>query len=189
MKYSKPFAFILLALLPLVSACGGARYAGVAQSGWDGDTIVVHLQPASGSELKPGKVEVECLTCNYVEPPLQLVVNADGTTKIFYPEAHTRISLGMHLHANGFDSALLVKQRPPKEAEQFFHLSRPLTGRLITSQLAMLYSDGSMNEAKASANKGEELNIYIEQGDFYVVHHPLYSIPLYILKTNAVRLY
>ena len=179
----------LFLLLPFVASCGGMRYVGVEQTGWNGDTIEVRLKPDPNMAAKASTIDVECLTCNYVEPPLEVRVGANTTAEIYYPEAIKRVSIGIHLSAKGVDTTLLIKQRTPKDAEAYFHLTKPLIGRIMASQLAMLYTDADMTDAPYHIERSDELNIYGEAGEFYVVQMPAVKEPLFVLKASAIRLY
>ena len=45
------------------------------------------------------------------------------------------------------------------------------------------------NESIDTGLPGDELNIFGESGMFYLVHHPLFSKPHYLLKSNAIRIH
>ncbi|HZK75930.1 MAG TPA: hypothetical protein VFD13_03395 [Candidatus Kapabacteria bacterium] len=158
---------------------------------WVGDSISVRVyrtsEPSANASLP--KIMAECQSCNLSLSPEQLQFNSEGMARIYFPEAHQLISARLELKGDGIDTTFIQSQRPPEEAMRYFHLSLPLVGRVLVSQLAPLYLDSTQDSVVTSADLGDELNIFGERSAFYLVHHPNFRAPLYLLKSNAVRLY
>ena len=158
---------------------------------WVGDSISVRVfrtaEPSANTSLP--KITAECLSCNLAHPPEQLAFNSEDQAIIYFPEARQLISARMELKGSGIDTTFIQFQRPPAEAQAYFHLSRPLMGRVLVNQLAPLYLDTTQDSVVTFASKADELNIYGERSAFYLVHHPNFRKPLYLLKSNAIRLY
>ena len=157
---------------------------------WVGDSISVRVYRTSSPSEHPSlpKIEAECRSCNLSQPPVVLAFNGAGVASIYFPEARSLASVRIHLHGSGIDTTFIQKQRPPEEAIAYYHLSQPLIGRVFVEQLAELYRDTTQDSVLATAEVGDELNIFGEHSAFYIVHHPNFSQPLYLLKADAVRL-
>lgn len=132
---------------------------------------------------------VNCASCNLVNPPERAVFDESGLGRVFIPEAGELISARLHVTGSGIDTTFIQTQRPPLEAMHHFALRDALVGRVLVDQLALLYRDTTQDSVVASAQTGDELNIYSERSAFFVVHHPRFAEPLYLLKADAVRLY
>ena len=157
---------------------------------WSGDTIVVHAYKTADT-LAPmtGSLTAECRSCNIVEKPFSVAFDNQGKGHIYIPEARSLVSTRIHLSGSGIDTTFIHKQRSPEEATNYFQLAKPLTGRVFITEFAPLYFDIKQDSTGSNANVGDELNIYSESGAFYIVHHPNFREPLYLLKENAVRMY
>jgi hypothetical protein len=158
---------------------------------WIGDSISVRVYRTSEPDAHPSlpKMTAECQSCNLTHPPEQIQFNPDGTAHIYFPEARQLLSARLNLKGDGIDTTFIQKQRVPHEAMLYFHLSQPLIGRVLVHQFAPLYFDSTQDSIVTSADVGDELNIYSEHSEFYLVHHPNFPAPLYLFKGNAVRLY
>jgi hypothetical protein len=161
---------------------------------WQGDTIVIHAYRTSApSEAMSDKtLQVECRSCNLVIKPFDVAFDNAGNGRVYIPEARSLVSTRLRLRGKGIDTTIIHKQRSPHEATAYYSLPSPLSGRVLINQFAVLYSDTAQDSVIASANLGDELNIYPVASDrslFYRVHHPNFREPLYLLKENAVQLY
>ncbi len=158
---------------------------------WVGDSISVRVyrtsEPLQNTTLP--KIVARCQSCNLTHPPEQLHFSRTDRAIIYFPEARELVSARVNLKGSGIDTTFIQFQRPPAEAMTYFHLTRPLVGRVMVNQFAPLYLDTTQDSVVTSANQGDELNIYGEHSAFYVVQHPNFRKPLYLLKSNAVRLY
>ena len=163
----------------------------VGTHGWVGDSIWVRVYHTSEPAAQPSlpTITADCRSCNLTQPAKQLAFSSNGTTHIYFPEARQQISARIHLHGSGIDTTFIQTQRSPKEAMEYFHLSRPLVGRVLVGEFAPLYLDTTQDSVVTNADIGDELNIYGERSHFFVVQHPNFSHPLYLFKGNAVRLY
>ena len=193
--HRKPSGWVILSLLSaialLASCSGGTNAYHVGRQGWDADSIYLRVYKTSDSSARPGlpKMTVECRSCNLVNEPSLLNFDEQGIARIYIPEAPHLISARLHVHGHGIDTSFIQKQRPPQEAVQYYKLSQPLTGRVLVDHFALLYSDTTQDSVIANAQLGDEMNIFGEHSVFYLVHHPLFSNPLYLLKEDALRLY
>jgi hypothetical protein len=155
-----------------------------------GDTIKVQAyhtsSPAERSSVPDMKVD--CRSCDLTNSPTDIAFNDAGVGRIYIPEAPQLLSARLHLHGSGIDTTFIQKQRSPKEATQFFHLTKPLVGRVFVDQFALLYLDSTLDSVVGLANVGDELNIFGSGTAFYAVHHPNFSNPLFLLKQDAIRL-
>ena len=186
------FRQFLLAVFVLFTGCsGGTNVYHVGQHGWLGDSIYFRVYPTSDSAVHPGlpKMTIVCRSCNLVEAPERLNFDEQGVTRVYIPEAVHQISARLCVHGHGIDTTFIQKQRSPQEATQFYKLSTPLIGRALIDQFALLYKDTTQDSVVAHADRGDEMNIFGEYSGFYLVHHPMFSDPLYLLKEDAVRLY
>lgn len=158
---------------------------------WQGDTIYVQLYKTSEPSARPSmpKIRYECLSCNLIDPPQRLLFDDSGIAPIFIPEARQLISTRLRIEGSGIDTTFIQKQRTPNQATAFFALSRPLVGRVLVNQLALLYSDTTQDSVVTTAQIGDELNIFGTVRGFYSVHHPRFTQPLLLLKENGVPLY
>jgi hypothetical protein len=185
------FIFLLVVFAALTGCSGGTNVYHVGQHGWLGDSIYFRVYQTSDSAAYPGlpKITAECRSCNLVERPSRLNFNEWGIARVYIPEAVHQISARLHVRGHGIDTTIIQKQRSPEEATQFYKLSAPLIGRVLINQFALLYNDTMQDSVMIHADRGDEMNIFGEQSNFYLVHHPMFSDPLYLLKEDAVRLY
>ncbi len=186
----KPTATLLVLLL---SACGTSGNPDVYHVGvheWVGDSIYVRVYrtsaPTEPASL-PG-IKLDCRSCNLTNSPLNLDFNDSGVAHIYIPEARQLISARLHLLGHGIDTTFIQKQRPPDEAMEYFHLVNPLVGRVLVDHFVLLYLDTTEDSVVATANVGDELNIYGGASAFYSVQHPNFAQPLYLLKLDAIQL-
>jgi hypothetical protein len=193
MKGKRLGGLLLYICITMMVGCGSSGNPDVYHVGvhkWVDDSIYVRVfesaLPLTHPTL-PG-MTIDCLSCNLTNPKQELIFNDSGVARVYIPETPQLISARLHLHGNGIDTTFLQKQRPPNEAAAYFHLSKPLIGRVLVDRFALLYSDTTQNSIVTSANVGDELNIYGEQSAFYSIHHPNFDKPLFLLKDNAVRL-
>jgi hypothetical protein len=182
-----------IAILTLLAGCGSSGNPDVYHIGWHrwvGDTIEVQAyhtsSPAERSSVPDMKVD--CRSCDLTNSPTDIAFNDSGVARIYIPEAPQLLSARLHLHGSGIDTTFIQKQRSPHEATQFFHLSKPLVGRVLISQFALLYLDSTRDSVVGTANVGDELNIFGSGTAFYAIHHPNFSNPLFLLKQDAIRL-
>jgi hypothetical protein len=158
---------------------------------WQGDSVVVQLFRTNAPNAEPSlpKIEYECLSCNLIKEPARAPFDDSGVGRIFIPEAHQLLSARIRLTGSGIDTTFIQKQRAPEEAVSYFALSRPLVGRVLVNQLALLYSDTTQDSVVTTALIGDELNIFGTTRAFFAVHHPRFPQPLYLLREQVVRLY
>ncbi|MDP4200127.1 MAG: hypothetical protein Q8922_12190 [Bacteroidota bacterium] len=163
----------------------------VGQHGWEGDTIYFRVFRTSEPTAIPSlpKIMLECQSCNLVKKPERVIFDESGIAHVFIPETRELISARLHVKGHGIDTTFIQKQRSPTEATEHFALRDPLVGRVLVNQLALLYRDTTQDSVLTDAQVGDELNIYSERGNFFVVHHPRFAEPLYLLKEAAIRLY
>lgn len=175
----------------------------VGRHGWvddrsstSGDTIYFQLfKTSEPSEARPSlpKIMADCQSCNLVREPERVIFDESGVGRVVIPETSELISARLHLKGSGIDTTFIQKQRSPEEAMHHFALRARahagLVGRVLVDQLSLLYRDSTQDSVVAYAQTGDELNIYAERPAFFVVHHPRYAEPLYLLKSDAVRLY
>lgn len=200
------FVAALIACLLIWNGCGilfhpGLLFGGdenkanpdvyhVGKHEWVGDSIYVHVFKTSEPSATPSlpKITAECKSCNRTNDPLPLTFDASGVAHIYIPEARQLLSARIRLSGNGIDTTFIQTQRPPDEATSYFHLTSPLVGRVMIEHLALLYLDSTQDSVVATANVGDELNIYNGGAHFYSVQDPNFEQPLYLLKLDAFRL-
>ncbi|GEM_PF-2260155 len=182
---------VLSALLFGCGSDGNPDVYHIGQHRWVGDSIVVHLYRTSDSldRFSSRKLTIECKSCNLVEDPIVTRTDNEQNAHIYIPETAQEISARLHVHGGGIDTTFIQKQRSPEEAMSFYNLSRPLIGRVMVNNLAVLYRDTTQDSVMAVSLVGDELNIFATHNSFYEVHHPNFQAPLFLLKENAVRLY
>jgi len=166
----------------------------IGEHGWRGDTIVIHAYRTSNPSeaMSDRTLQAECRTCNLVIKPFEVAFDNAGNGRIQIPEARSLVSTRLRLRGKGIDTTIIHKQRSPQEATAFYNLASPLSGRVLINQFAVLYSDTTQDSVIATANVGDELNIYpgaSDRSQFYRIHHPNFREPLYLLKENAIQLY
>ena len=177
----------------LLVGCGSSGNPDVYHVGvhqWVGDTIEIRVYRTSAPADRPSvpNMKVDCRSCDLTNSPTDLAFNDSGVARIYISEAHQRVSARLHLHGSGMDTTFIQKQRSPQEATKYFHLTKPLVGRVLISQFALLYFDTTRDSVTGSVNVGDELNIFGSGTAFYAVHHPNFSNPLFLLKRDAIRL-
>lgn len=182
---------LLVALVFFLGSCARSpNLYRVRSLGWVADSIEFSVRPIDPAlHALPNSVEVNCLSCNLVDSYWNVTLDSVGEGYVYIPEANTIVSARLKMMANRLDTTVVLKERNPKEAEAFYKLAKPLVGRVMLVQLGLLYFDSLQSEAPAEAEPGDELNIFGESTDFYLVQHPLFNRPLYLLKSSAVRLY
>jgi hypothetical protein len=158
---------------------------------WSGDTVEVQLFRTSDPKATPSlpKIKFECLSCNLIAEPKRIAFNDSGIGRIVIPEARQILSARIRLTGSGIDTTFIQKQPPPDQAASMYSLTKPMIGRVLVNQLALLYSDTTQDSVVTTAQTGDELNVFDQLRGFYAVHHPRFSQPLYLLRENAVRLY
>ena len=177
----------------LFAGCGSSGNPDVYHVGnhaWVGDSILVHVYrtsaPSDHSSL-PG-IKVDCRSCNLTNAPIDLDFNDSGVARIYIPETRQQLSARLHVHGSGIDTTFIQTERSPIEATKYYHLTKPLVGRVLVDQFAVLYSDSTKDSVVTTANIGDELNIFGSGTSFYFVHHPNFNQPLFLLKQDAIRL-
>lgn len=162
----------------------------IGEHRWQGDSIWVHVyrtsQPSQNGSIP--SLQVECANCNLVNSSYPLVIDPDGNTQIFIPGARQLLSVRLHVFGSGIDTTFLQTEQPMQEAMSGYHFSEPLRGRVLIERFAVLYSDSLQDSVVTIANQGDEINFYGETKAFYVVQHPDFENPLYLLKSNAFRI-
>lgn len=93
-----------------------------------------------------------------------------------------------HLEAGGLDSAFTLQPVSVEEANRKYHLQPPLIGRIMITQLAVVYEDSTMEKRIGELSRGDEANLFSESEVFYYVHHPTYSKPVVVLRSHAFRI-
>lgn len=190
----KQILFSLVATLlsgSILTGCGSsATMYKATPIPWAGDTIQFQLQSiADGSHPSNESVDVYCRNCNVITLGWETKLDQNGIGRVYIPESMTMLSTWLKVKASGIDTTIVVKQIPPANAFTRYHLSQPLVGRVMAIQFAPLYSDSTMDSVVTSIESGDELNIYKEDQYTYQVHHPRYNNPLFLVRTNAVRLF
>jgi hypothetical protein len=177
----------------LIAGCGSSKgvYEVVSQR-WVQDSVevrIVETADSNAAKVSLPKITIYCSSCNLVDPPRVLGFDGTGTTRVYMPETLYELEPRLHLLGSGIDTTVILHARPPELDAQFFKLSTALSGRVLATQESPLYSAGSQDSVVATARTGDQLNIFGEDGHFFFVHHPLFNAPLYLLKTNAVKLF
>jgi hypothetical protein len=171
--------FTFLFLITILTGCSAHR---TATLGWEGERIRIQVTPPGGSPT------LECLSCNQFIPPAPLSENSDGVAYVKVDEASNAITSKFHIEAGGLDSAFTLQPPPIEEAMKKYKLSQPLTGRIMITQLAVIYEDSTMLKRVGSLTRGDEANLFSESEVFYYIHHPAYSKPVVVLRSHAFRL-
>lgn len=171
--------FIFLSLITILYGCASHRTATV---GWEQDRIRVQITPPGGSPT------LRCLSCNDVIPPIPLSENDQGVAYVKIDEASRSITSKFYLEAGGLDSAVILQPLPPDEATKKYNLQPALTGRVMMTQLTVIYEDSTMLKRIGSLTRGDEANLFSESEVFYYIHHPGYSKPVVLLRSQAFRL-
>jgi hypothetical protein len=181
--------FLILAA-GLVQSCASPKdLYRVSYVRWAGDSVELQIvdkqhtpQPVAGLET-----EFECLNCNLYLEPWERKLDASGKTSFLIPEARQLVTTRIAVRAHGIDTPAVLHQRPPEEATRFFDLKQPLTGRVLLTSLSLLYFDTTFDSVAIALDLQDEVNIYDEQPDYFVVHHPYFPQPLYLRKLGVVR--
>jgi hypothetical protein len=156
---------------------------------WAGDSVDLQVvnkqttpQPVAGLET-----EFECLNCNLYIEPWERTLDDQGRTTFLIPESRQLVTTRIAVRAHGIDTPAVLHQRDPEQATQYYKLGKALTGRVLLTSLALLYFDSTFDSVAISVDLQDEMNIYSEQPDYFVVHHPYFPQPLYLRKLSAVR--
>ena len=181
---------VLIVLAGLLQSCGASPdIYRVSWIRWSGDSIRLQVvdkqdpaKPIAGLET-----EFECLNCNLYLEPWTRELDANGETAFLLPESRQLITTRIAVRADGIDTPAVLFQRSPEEATQYYRLSTPLTGRIMTTGTSMLYHDDNLDSVAIALEMQDEANIFSELDDFYLVHHPFFPNPLYLLKLGVVR--
>ena len=186
---SRQFLGVLIGLCVL-SSCGSAvDIYRLSAIDWKQDSIVLKITHKAGGGPAQGLgLKVTCLTCNFHEPAWKVETNASGAAALLIPEARNLLSTRLGVLGSGIDTVGVLLQPSPQAATQLFNVGRPLIGRVLVTGLALLFVDSTMDSVAATAGLQDELNIFEEQTSFFLVHHPMFSHPLYMRKLGVVRL-
>lgn len=184
---------VLLALSTAALSCSSSKDVyHVRSQAWIGDSIEIQLFETASPDaqnVSAPTITAYCRSCNLVDPPRELVFNDHGIAHVYMPEAIYELAPRIHLEGHGVDTTIILHTRQPAADAEFFHLSSPLIGRVLLTQEAPLYETATQDSVVASVRLGDEMNIFSEDSLFFQVHHPLFPMPLYLLKPNAVRLF
>jgi hypothetical protein len=180
--------FILLA--GVMQSCASPKdLYRVSYVRWVGDSVELQVvdkhdppRPVAGLET-----EFECLNCNLYLEPWEKPLDANGKVAFQIPEARQLVSTRIAVRANGIDTPAVLHQREPEQATAFYRLAQPLTGRLLVTSLSLLYFDSTFDSVAIAVDLQDELNLYSEEPDHFVVHHPYFPQPLYLRKLGVVR--
>jgi hypothetical protein len=189
LRRREQFAYILLSLV-LIGCGRSTNTLRVLSPAWSGDSIVFKLAQIADTAqpAKAGSAEIRCLSCNIIRENFTVSINNRGHAATYIPDARNSVSVQLRINASGVDTAFRVKQPLPKDAENWYRLKQPLIGRVLTTSFALLYSDTTQETVASSLAPGDEINFFNETSAFYLVHHPAFIQPLYLLKRNAIRL-
>lgn len=152
----------------------------------------MHLFETASPQIKTVSlptITAYCRSCNMVDPPRELRFTDSGVAIVYMPEALYELDPRIHFKGSGIDTTIILHTRAPASDAKFFHLTEPLVGRIKLLQTSPLYANDTQDSTVTSAHLGDEMNIFGEDPHFYLVHHPMFNSPLYLLRTNAVRLY
>jgi hypothetical protein len=178
----KGLAALFLGILFI--GCATHRIAAIS---WEGEKVRLQVTPPGGSTLFSSPA-LQCLTCDEVIPTFAVNFDDAGKTTFYLAEANERVVHRFHLEASGVDTALLLQQPPPKEAEKRYGLSKPLVGRIRALQYVLIYRDSAMDHPVGAMERQDEANIFGEDDIFYYIHHPKYKQPCVLLKSHAMRI-
>jgi hypothetical protein len=181
------FASILTFLL--LSCSASVPDVRVSEALWDKDTIALRFQTSAGTPITAFQARVECTSCKLADPRSEITSYAEGWGRLYISEAPNLVSARLRLSSGGWDTNIVVTQRSGVEAVRRFGLQQPLLGRVLVERYAVLYADSTQETVADQASPGDELNLFSESGVFYLVHHPLYGHPLYLLKSNGRRMF
>jgi hypothetical protein len=181
---------LVLSLSILLGSCATPKdLYRVSYIRWAGDSVELQVvdkqispRPVAGLEI-----EFECLNCNLYLEPWDRKLDAQGRTTFLLPEARQLVTTRIAVRADGIDTPAVLLQREPQEATQYYKLSQPLTGRVMLTSLALLYIDSTFDSVAIALDLQDEVNIYSEHSDHFVVHHPYFTQPLYLRKLGVVR--
>ena len=159
---------------------------------WVADSIEVQLFATAAPDaptVSLPSISIFCQSCNLIDPPRDLTFDPAGTARVFMPETIQQLEPRLHLLGKGIDTTIILHALPPAEDAARYHLTQPLVGRVMLLQEAPLYATATQDSVVTSAMTGDQMNIFGDDTYFFPVHHPMFSTPLYLLKTNAVRLF
>ena len=182
-----------LAIAAIVAFVGCARTANffrVDRVGWSGNSIVFHIRQTdtiAGREVPTG-IELDCLNCNEVQPPAIAQFDSLSVEHATIAEANYLTAVRLHISGRGIDTTLTLRERSGDEAVQFYKLSRPLIGRVLVPQFAILYGDSALTQSLSHSERGDELNLYDETPFYFVIQHPLFAQALYLPRSSGIRL-
>jgi hypothetical protein len=183
--------FILFVLVcGLIQACATPKdLYRVSSIRWVGDSIALQVvnkqdppRPVSALET-----EFECLNCNLHLDSWERELDQKGEARFLLPEAKQLVTTRIKVSAYGIDTPAVLHQRDPEEATRYYRLATPLTGRVLVTSLSLLYTDTTFETVAISLDLQDELNIYDERPDYFIVHHPFFPQPLYLRKLGVVR--
>ncbi|MEI8133736.1 MAG: hypothetical protein WCH46_01515 [bacterium] len=174
--------FIILIASALAIGCGAAHHQ--ASASWEDGRVRFAFTPTTGV----GIATVNCVSCNAALMPLPLELNEQGVGYLKFDELRTYLSARFKVKGNGIDTALLLLQPPPEEAMKMYGLTEKLIGRILITRLAKEYGDTTMSQAIATLERQDELNIFGDDEIFYHVHDPRFTKPVFVLKSQAVRI-
>lgn len=175
--------YIVFVIAALASSCSTHR---TATMNWEGDKVRLKVTPPGGSSLFSSPA-LTCLTCNDIVPTFSVDLDANGSSLFYLAEADERITHRFHFSASGIDTALLLQPCSADEATAKYQLEKPLTGRIVALEYALVYADKDMKQIVGELERRDEVNIFGDDGVFYVVHHPKYQKPAYVLKTYVME--
>jgi hypothetical protein len=181
--------FVLLLAVAVQSCASPKDLYRVSYIRWAGDSVELQIvdkrntpQPVAGLET-----EFECLNCNHYNEPWEKTLDANGRASFLIPEARQLVTTRIAVRAHGIDTPAVLNQRPLEQATSFYKLEHPLTGRVLLTSLSLLYVDSTFDSVGIALDMQDEVNIYSEHQDHYIVHHPYFPHPMYLRKIGVVR--
>jgi hypothetical protein len=177
----------------LLSACGSSKDTYRVRSlAWAADSVELHVvetaKPDASSYSISG-ITALCRSCNLLAGEHELTFNDRGVARVFMPEARFEVAPRISLRGGGIDTTVILHAISPADVAAYFHLSAPLIGRVLVLQESPLYHTATQDSVITAARSGDEMNIFAEDTLYFQVHHPLFPTPLFLLRTNAVRLF
>lgn len=176
--------YIVLLLALFVSSCATHR---TATMNWEGDKVRLKVAPPGGGTLFSSPA-LTCLTCNEVVPTFAVDLDDNGSSLFYLGESDERITHRFRFSAAGIDTALLLQPVSPKEATAKYELEKPLTGRIVILDYCPMYANPDMKQSVGTLERRDEANIFGEDDIFFYVHHPKYKQPVYVLKSNGMKI-
>ena len=163
----------------------------VMSARWLGDSVMLQVAKTfapSAPTVDLPALTLECRSAQRYHAPAPLAFDGHGVAYARLDEAGTLLTARLRIAGDGIDTTVVLKQPSYEAAVERYHLTRPLTGRILIRHLAMIYADSTCTTTLGTVIIGDEMNLFGGHERTFEAHHPAHAGSVFIRAEDAVRI-